>query len=125
MQDKESLEEIKMMNLHAVLVDLDRCVGCQTCEVACKQENGLKEGETWIEVITIGPEEVGGKLCADYYPVINGGCQFCSQRTSQGLDPFCVAACPTKALKFCSLAGILVALRSKKRYQICGVKQGQ
>ena len=125
MQNRENLEGIEMMNLHAVLVDLGRCVGCQTCEVACKQENGLKEGEKWIEVITIGPEEVGDKLCADYYPVINAGCQFCSQRTSQGLDPFCIAACPTKALKFCNVAEILVALRSKKRYQICGVDQGK
>ncbi|GAH89608.1 unnamed protein product, partial [marine sediment metagenome] len=76
-------------NLRAILVDLDRCVQCHACEIACKQENELPEGEQWIRLVTIGPEEVGSKLCADYYPVIDGGCYFCEHRVSQGLEPFC------------------------------------
>ena len=27
------------------LMDLDRCSGCQSCEVACKYENGIALGE--------------------------------------------------------------------------------
>ena len=123
MQDKENLGGIVMSIVHAILVDLDRCVECHACEIACKQENGLKEGEKWIKLVTIGPEEVGGKLHADYYPVINGGCHFCQHRIYQDLEPFCVAVCPTKALKFCELAEVLVALRSKKRYQICKIAE--
>jgi Fe-S-cluster-containing dehydrogenase component len=120
MQDTKELGEMEMRKTYAILVDLDRCVGCQACEIACKQENNLKEGQNWISVVTIGPEEVGGKLCADYYPVINGGCPFCRQRISQGLEPFCVTVCPTKALEFHDESGVLAALRSKRRYQICG-----
>ena len=109
-----------MGKLCAILVDLDKCVGCQACEIACMQENGLKEGQVWIKVITVGPEEVGDRLCADYFPIINRGHHFCRHRITQGLEPFCVTVCPTKALKFCYDAQALAALRSKKRYQICG-----
>ena len=112
-----------MPNVRAILVDLDRCVECYACEVACKQENDLKEGERWIRLVTIGPEEVSGKLCADYYPLIDGGCNFCQPRVAQGLDPFCVTVCPTNALKFGDAAQILAALKSKKRYQICGIAE--
>lgn len=112
-----------MSNIYAILVDLERCVECHACEIACKQENGLVEGEQWIRLVTIGPETVGGRLCADYYPVINSGCHFCQHRISQGLEPFCVTVCPTKALKFCDVAEVLVALRSKKRYQICRIAE--
>ena len=110
-----------MSNICAILVDLEKCVECHACEIACKQENGLMQGEQWITLVTIGPETVGGKLCADYYPVINGGCHLCTHRISQGLGPFCVTACPTKALLFCDIPGILAALRSEKRYQICRI----
>ncbi|MBA7685707.1 hypothetical protein ES703_94133 [subsurface metagenome] len=114
-----------MSNLRAILVDLDRCVQCYACEIACKQENGLGEGEQWIRLVTIGPEEVGGKLCADYYPVIDDGCHFCQHRLSQGSQPFCVTVCPTKALKFRDVTEILDALRSKRRYQICRIAEAK
>ena len=112
-----------MTSLHAILVDLEKCVECHACEIACKQENGINQGEQWIKLVTIGPETVGGKLCADYYPMINGGCHFCQHRVSQGVEPFCVTVCPTKALKFFDVRGLLAALRSNKRYQICRIAE--
>jgi Fe-S-cluster-containing dehydrogenase component len=112
-----------MSDLCAILVDLEKCVDCHACEIACKQENGLREGEQWVKLVKIGPETVGGILCADYYPVINGGCHFCGHRISQGLEPFCVTVCPTKALKFCNAAETLAALRSQKRYQISKIAE--
>jgi len=114
-----------MPNVYAILVDLERCVECHACEIACKQENGITEGDSCIKVVTIGPETVSGRLCADYYPIINSGCHFCHNRISQGLEPFCVTVCPTKALKFCGVAEVLVALRSKKRYQICRIAEAE
>jgi len=38
-----------------LLVDLQRCIGCYSCVVACKQENGLPVGVNWIKVDEIGP----------------------------------------------------------------------
>lgn len=110
-----------MSNAQAILVDLDRCVECHACEIACKQENNLREGEQWIKVVSLGPEEVGGKLCSDYYTVIDRACHLCRHRLYQGLEPFCVTVCPTRALMFCTVSEVLRALRSKKRYQICTI----
>ena len=101
-----------------ILVDLDRCVGCYACEVACKQENSLKPGTPWIRVYIVGPEVVSGKWMMDYIPRISNGCDFCKSR---GLQPSCVAHCPTKALLVSSAASTLDALSTNKRYQVCHI----
>ena len=114
-----------MPNIYGILTDLDRCVGCQACEIACKQENNITNGIPWIQVIPLGPEEINGELCSDYCPVISPGSHFCRSRVEQGLEPFCVAVCPTKALEFVDEVGILLALKSKKRFQISGIARDE
>jgi len=99
-----------------ILVDLDRCVGCYACEVACKQEHPNTHGVPWIRVHTIGPEIVNGKLIMDYIPRISDGCDFCQSRA---LQPTCVAHCPTKALSVSSGSSIRDVLNSSTRYQLC------
>ena len=34
----------------AIFVDLKRCIGCNACSLACKQENNVQIGELWNEV---------------------------------------------------------------------------
>ena len=114
-----------MPKIYGILTDLDRCVGCQACEIACRQENDLIDGTPWIKVIPLGPEEIDGELQSDYYPVISPGGHFCRSRVDQGLEPFCVAVCPTKAFKFFDEVGILAALKSEKRYQISGIARDE
>ena len=99
-----------------ILVDLNRCVGCYACEIACKQENGLPTGKKWVEVRRIGPAEVDGRMRMDLFPVMNKGCTLCVQRAA---GPACVEACPTKALKLCDPAEALHLLYDEKRHQIC------
>ena len=43
------------MSRNCLIVDLDRCIGCHACEVACKNENGVALGEYWNRVIQVGP----------------------------------------------------------------------
>jgi Fe-S-cluster-containing dehydrogenase component len=70
-------------------VDLDRCFGCFTCEVACKQEHDLPVGPRWIRVIQDGPKEISkGRLQLDFYPAI---CKHCP-------EPTCVKVCPERAI---------------------------
>lgn len=63
-------------------VDLERCVGCQSCVIACKVENGTPLNIFWMRVLE--SEEEAGRA---FIPV---RCNHCS-------TPPCVTACPTGA----------------------------
>ena len=76
------------MEQYALLFDSSRCVGCQACEVACKSENGLPVGISWIRLLPAVPREIDGKLSLDFRLV---RCMHC------GKAP-CIDACPQGAL---------------------------
>ncbi len=98
-----------------ILVDLDKCIGCYACEIACKQENRVPEGKKLVEVKRIGPAIIDGNMKMEYYPAMYG-CTLCPNRED---GPACVDACPTKALRLCEDAEVLQLLNGRKRYQIC------
>ena len=80
------------MTQYAIVTDLNRCVGCLACTVACKTVNSVPIGNYWNKVLRIGPNprEDGGHFPdVDMYflPV---GCQHCE-------NPACVSVCPTEA----------------------------
>lgn len=74
-----------MIATKAMLIDITLCVGCNACQVACKEENGLADNEEHI-------------LSPTAYTVLNeyNGtyvrrmCQHC-------VDPTCVSVCPVGA----------------------------
>lgn len=68
------------------VINLDRCLGCQSCEVACKQENTVKVGIRWRRVANI-LEEVNGKPF-EYFLSI--ACNHCE-------NPVCLENCPSAA----------------------------
>jgi len=76
------------MSYRALLIDPDLCVGCHSCEVACKQENNLPVGVNWIHVTKVGPRWVGGKLRMDFLPI---RCMHCGK-------PPCLDVCPVNAI---------------------------
>ena len=74
------------MNRYGMVVDLNRCVGCQTCTIACKHANDTLPGVQWRKVLDV---ETGT------YPDVQRlfmvvGCQHCA-------EPPCVPVCPTGA----------------------------
>lgn len=71
-----------------LLVDVDRCVGCYSCEVACKQEHRIPVGIKRVNLNVIGPRIVAGSLRSDFVPVF---CMHCDK-------PPCVEACPNGSL---------------------------
>lgn len=73
----------------ALMADTHFCVGCHSCEVACKQIHGLPPGVFRIKVEKIGPEYKNGKLAMEFKII----------RCLQCEKPPCVDACPVKALK--------------------------
>lgn len=75
------------MKQNIMVIDLDRCIGCMACQVACKLENDVALGTERIKVLTIGPTGTFPDLQMYFLPVM---CQQCE-------DPFCVKVCPTGA----------------------------
>jgi phenylacetyl-CoA:acceptor oxidoreductase subunit 1 len=69
-----------------MVIDLGRCVGCQTCTIACKQEHGLPAGTAWRFVADC---EVGE------YPDVRR--VFLPMQCMHCAEPPCVPVCPTGA----------------------------
>jgi len=83
-------------------LDLDRCVQCHACEVACKAHNNVELGIRWRQVVG---------LWAGHYPdlihrTITFSCMHCGK-------PSCVDACPTQAITKRTEDGIVVVDRDE------------
>lgn len=68
-----------------VLIDPQRCIGCQYCSWACPYG-------------ALQYDAQAGKMTK---------CTFCIDQIEQGLPPACVAACPMRALDFGELAELV------------------
>ncbi len=70
-----------------MLIDLTRCIGCDACTVACKQENGTPMDVFFARVLNV---EVGKypNVKRVYIPVL---CNHCD-------DAPCLKSCPNKAI---------------------------
>ena len=79
---------------YGLVIDLERCIGCQTCRIACKLENDF-EKNSGITVETVGgphqdtPAGVYPNLSMHYIPRM---CMHCEK-------PPCVDACTEGAIK--------------------------
>lgn len=76
------------MTRWAMLADLERCVGCQTCVAACRHANATSPAVQWRKVLDV---EAGSfpDVKRVFVPV---GCQHCA-------DPPCMHVCPTTATR--------------------------
>ena len=69
--------------------DADLCMGCHSCEVACKMEHDLPAGVNRVCIVTEGPAIVDGEPKLSFKRV---RCLHCPQ-------PPCLKVCPTGAIK--------------------------
>ena len=76
------------MSHYAIVVDLDRCIGCHGCEIACKNENEVELGSFWNKVVQVRPFGDYPHLHQYFLPVM---CQQCD-------DSPCTHVCPTGAM---------------------------
>ena len=73
---------------YGMVIDLNSCVGCQTCTIACKHANDTPPGVQWRRVIDV---ELGQFPDVERLFLVTG-CQHCE-------EPPCVPVCPTGATK--------------------------
>lgn len=81
------------MTKKAIITDLNRCVGCLACSVACKAMNGVPIGNYWNKVVRVGPNPTpggSGQWPDVYMYFLTMSCQHCE-------NPECVKVCPTEA----------------------------
>ena len=76
-----------------MLVDTKRCIGCNSCAVACKIENNLPKNIWWNRIMTVGGDNLDSP--EGEYPNlkmhnITVACQHCE-------NPACVTVCPVGA----------------------------
>lgn len=76
------------MSYH-IVQDMQRCIGCQSCQVQCKSSKDLPVGPKPCQVVPIGPVMHKGKPRAAH---IFLSCFHCR-------DAACIKACPTGAMK--------------------------
>jgi len=84
-----------MNKQYAFVIDLKRCIGCDTCVVGCKVENAVGEGDFRLQVLDSNqdpilekPKGVFPNLSQYWVPTM---CHHCA-------DAPCVKACPTNTL---------------------------
>jgi Fe-S-cluster-containing dehydrogenase component len=85
------------MKQQIVQVQINRCIGCHACELACRSEY---DGSQYIGVAEWGPEELCGALKTFYIPIFSDPHSLCIQRMHAGINPVCINACPTGALQW-------------------------
>lgn len=76
------------MSKYVIRMNPKRCIGCHACEVHCKTKNRVPAGASLGKLVLVGPSENEDKptMQALYMP-----CFHCEK-------PWCVMACPTKAM---------------------------
>ncbi|MBE6466461.1 4Fe-4S dicluster domain-containing protein [Denitrobacterium detoxificans] len=88
---------------NCLVLDLDRCSGCDSCIAACKFENGIGLGNYWNRVVAVGPTGTHPDIEMYWLPV---QCQQCE-------NPQCVKVCPTGASYRDPDTGIVLIDKSK------------
>ena len=72
---------------NAIVVNLDRCTGCDACIAACKHEHGVDLGVYWNRVIPMGPYGTYPDISMYWLPTM---CMQC-------VGAPCIEVCPTGA----------------------------
>ena len=73
------------MARYGIVIDLNRCTGCMTCVIACKQENLTRPNIWWNKILEIESSS------PDRINHVRYACMHCD-------DPPCLDACSAKAI---------------------------
>ena len=127
-----------------IMIDVDRCISCGACEMACQAEHGGNTEESSLfRPISISVEREINDIRTVYFPLAcrhcgspceyynpynfwitcpkgrNGcqnvvSCDFCIDRTTKGLWPACATKCSMKTIYFGRATDVAFALGEKR-----------
>lgn len=105
-----------MNNTIGMLVREDVCLGCQACQVACREENGFSFDERWMELVRRAPQKVDGELRK--YHLIAPQLDKCALCAAKDHAPLCTQVCPTKCLYVDDAAKLLEVMKGKGHWNL-------
>lgn len=79
--------------------DAENCIGCRTCQVACKDAHDLPVGTFYRKVTSYVTGE-GWTPSMYHISLPLEGCDFCAKILGGGEQPACVASCLQRVLEF-------------------------
>ena len=85
------------VEFYGILYDSTRCAGCQTCESACAEANGLPAPEGSIEAGVIRKTDEAHRTVVNSYNTSKGE-SFVKKQCMHCNEPACTAACLTRAM---------------------------
>jgi Fe-S-cluster-containing dehydrogenase component len=107
---------------YVMIIDLNKCVGCRACELACHQRNDLPEDKSYIRILPKGDEENRWFLpvqcqhcqdapCEHVCPTAatyhhKSGVVLINEKTCVGCK-YCAVACPYDARTFDEVTGLV------------------
>ncbi len=73
---------------YGFIFDQTKCIGCNACQMACKDAHDLESGLFLRRAVTVESTDGSGALCTVHY---TGGCYHCA-------DAPCITHCPSGAM---------------------------
>lgn len=105
-----------MNKTYGLLIDYEYCSGCQSCEVACKEEHNYPVGKWGIRVHDDGPWEISEhQYNWNKIPVPTDLCDLCAERTSIGREPTCVHHCLANVMYYGTIEELAAKLAAKPK----------
>lgn len=101
---------------HGFYFDAENCVGCRTCQVACKDIHDLPVGTNYriVRTFLTGTGYTPGGY---HISLPLKGCDTCKALRDAGEECVCVASCPQRVLEF----GEIDKLMAKHDGEIIGI----
>lgn len=109
---------------NGILIDYEFCSGCHSCEVACKKEHNLQEGQFGIQLTQIGPWKKNEKKWEWLHmPVVTSLCDLCSERQAENKLPSCVHHCQSWCMYFGPLEELTKKMTGKTKMVLIAPRQ--
>lgn len=99
-----------------ILVDYEWCSGCHTCEMACRVQHNMPEGQNGVMLTQVGPYNIQ----EDEWewinmPVFTKQCNLCEERVAEDKLPSCVQHCQAAVLKYGEIDDLMADLKEKPK----------